>query len=288
MSAHIELIIVQLCFAALAIGAKLALAHVPANALVLARVAGGAVAFFVMARARGSVRVARRDVPAIVGCAVLGVVVNQLLFINGLARTTATNATVIMATIPVFVAALAMVAGRERFRARRVAGGAIAFAGTLALVGIDRFDLSDAHVAGNVMVLVNAMSYAAFLVYSRPLSVRVPALTLVTALFVAAIPFVAPFGVPEWIAFAPAMTAVDAALVAFVVAVTVVAYALNQHALGRADSSLVALYIFIQPILTVAGAVALLGERPGLRTAVTAPIILVGLAIASVREPVTT
>jgi drug/metabolite transporter (DMT)-like permease len=40
--------------------------------------------------------------------------------------------------------------------------------------------------------------------------------------------------------------------------------------------------------LTVLGAVWLLGERPGLRTAVSAPVILVGLAIATVRRPVTT
>ncbi len=79
MNPHVELVIVQLCFAALALGAKLALARVPANALVLARVVGGAVAFFVMARAWGRVRVARRDVPAIVGCAILGVVINQVL-----------------------------------------------------------------------------------------------------------------------------------------------------------------------------------------------------------------
>ncbi len=66
------------------------------------------------------------------------------------------------------------------------------------------------------------------------------------------------------------------------------AYAVNQHALGRADASVVALYIYLQPILTAVGAVTLLGERPGLRTAVSAAVILLGLAVATVGRPVTT
>src|SRR5262249_3248680 len=172
------------------------------------------------------------------------------------------NARVMRATSPVFVAALAMATGREPFRGRRVAGVAVAFAGTLALVGADRFDLTDAHVVGNLMVLVNAMSYAAFLVYLRPLALRVPAMTPGGALFAAAIPFGLPRGVAEWTAFAPAMTGRDGALVLLVVAATVLAYAVNQHAIGRADASVVALYIYLQPILTALGAVVLLGERP--------------------------
>src|SRR5262249_17344002 len=92
---HLELLAVQLLFAGLAIVGTIALRSVPANAAVLVRVAGSAAPLVVLARARGPLRIARRDLPLVVACAILGVAANQLLFMNGLQRTTAVNATVI-------------------------------------------------------------------------------------------------------------------------------------------------------------------------------------------------
>src|SRR5512141_1657443 len=84
----------QVCFGSLPVAGRLALAHVPADGIVITRMTAGAIGFYVWARAIGAIRIARRDWPAIIFCALLGVVGNQMLFMHGLVRSTATNAAV--------------------------------------------------------------------------------------------------------------------------------------------------------------------------------------------------
>jgi drug/metabolite transporter (DMT)-like permease len=274
------------CFAALAVAGKAALATVPPNAIVLWRVGAGALVFLLLARAGGGgVRAEKRDWLRLPACALLGVAANQLLFVNGLSHSTATNASVLGATIPVFTAAVGILSGREKPRARLLAGIGVALAGTLLLVRVDHFSLADDHVAGNLMILANSLCYGTFLVFVRDLAPRYPPMTLVALLFLAATPMVAPFGAADLAHVLSALTPARIGFLLFLLAVpTVGAYALNQRALAQAEASLVAVYVYLQPILATTGAVLLLGERPGWREGAAALLILVGVAIAARRR----
>ncbi len=279
---HAILVAAQLCFAALPVVGRLALAGIPPNAVVYTRLVGGAAIFWVIARARGSVRVARADLPLVALCALMGVGLNQLLFVNGLARSTATNASLLGATSPVFAAVIAVVTGRERFLPRRMLGIAIALAGVLVLVGVEGLSLDATHAIGNLMLVANSLCYALFLLLGRRLSLRYAPMTLVALLFACGTVLLAPLGAPALAAFAPIATARDVAFLAVLVAVpTVGAYSLTQIALRRADASLVASYIYLQPLLATTAAVWLLGERPGPRTAMAAALILAGVAVSA-------
>ena len=286
MSVHLILLIVQVCFASLAVVGKLALKDAPPSAIVLARVAGGALVFYLLARRAGPLRFERRDLPRLVACAFLGVVGNQMGFLHGLARSTATNASVLGTTIPVFTALVAAATGAERLRPARLAGIAVALGGALVLVRVDRFSLSDEHAVGNLMIVANACSYGLFLVAVRPLAARIPPMALVAWLFVFALPVVAIFGVPDWIALAPRLTTRDLGLLAFIIAVpTVGAYSLNQIAIQRADSSVVAVYIYLQPVLAAIGASFLLEEVPDVRTLIAAALIVPGVWLSARSRP---
>jgi drug/metabolite transporter (DMT)-like permease len=249
-------------------------------------VAGGAAVFYAILRARGAVALPeRKDVPRLVACALLGIVLNQYLFLNGLARTTAINASVLGCTIPVFTLLVATLTRIERPTARRFGGIALALAGTLVLVGVDRFDVSEARFLGNVLVVANSLSYGTFLVIVRPLSARYPAMALISWLFAASVPFTALLGAPAWASFAPAITVKDVLLLSYLVAVpTVGAYALNQLAIQRAESSLVAAYVYLQPLIAAVGARFLLGETPSPRTGAAALLIFAGLWTSARRE----
>ena len=62
-----------------------------------------------------------------------------VLFITGLKFTTATNAGILMTSIPVFAAGAAALMGIERITAHRLAGIALSVAGALVLVNPFRF-----------------------------------------------------------------------------------------------------------------------------------------------------
>ena len=282
MNVHVLLLLGQICFAALPVAGRMAmLGHLPAAGIVLVRVIGGALVFSLLAWRRGTLKIARADVPALVGCALIGVAANQELFIQGLARSTATNASVLGSTIPVFTALVAIVLRREPARMRRLVGIAIACAGAALLVGADRLSTSSEHMVGNAMIIANSLSYGTYLVLVRSLADRYDPLGLVALLFIAAIPMVAPLGVVAW-ADAPPLTAGDVGYLVFLVAVpTVAAYGLVQTALRRAEATLVAAYIYLQPVFATIGAIFLLDEQPGVRLFACGALVLAGVFLAA-------
>src|SRR5262249_30868190 len=150
------------------------------------------VVFAILAARRGGLRVHAKDVPLIALCALIGVAANQELYINGLARSTATNAAVLTTTIPVFAALVAIVMRRQPPRVRRLLGIAVACAGAAALVGIDQLSTSSEHVVGSAMLIVNSASYGTYLVVVRPLAERYDPVALLAILFAFALPMVAP------------------------------------------------------------------------------------------------
>ncbi len=67
---------------------------------------------------------------------------------------------------------------------------------------------------------------------------------------------------------------------------TIGTYFLNGIALKSLDSSVVAIFIALQPLVGVAAAVVMLGEIPTLRTVFSGVVILVGTYVATrVKKP---
>lgn len=279
---HLTLLVAQVCFASLPVAGRLAMkGSIGPAGIVLVRMAGGAFVFSLIAWRRGVLKIARKDVPAVIGCAFIGVAANQELFIQGLARTTATNASVLGSTIPVFTVLAAIVIGTEPIRARRLAGIGIASIAVAALVGVDHMSMSRGQLTGTAMVLMSSLGYGAYLVVVRRLAEKYDPLALIAWLFIASVPMVAPLGIAELVR-APALDVGDIGFFAFLIAVpTVAAYGLVQIALRHSEASLVASYIYLQPVFTVLGAMLLLDEQPTLRTLVCGLIAFFGVWLAA-------
>jgi drug/metabolite transporter (DMT)-like permease len=114
---------------------------------------------------------------------VLGHTLYQLFFINGLARTTPANASLLMATSPIFVIIYGRLLGIERTN-RLVWGGiCLSFVGILLLVigGGGDVRLGGTTILGDVLVLAAAMLWAAYTTGSKSLLARYSPLKLTTA-----------------------------------------------------------------------------------------------------------
>lgn len=275
---HAALLFVQLAFAVLPVTAKLIFETVSPYALAWVRVICGALFFGALVRWRGGWGVPWRDALRIAGCGLLGMAANQLLYLGGLERTAAVNASVLITTIPVFTLLLAVLLGHQRVRRAELAGVAIAFAGVLSLVGVEEAELGRS-LLGDAMIVLNCVCYAAFLVLVRPLSRRYGSLPVMAIGFLTASLAVAPFGAPAVSTLAEA-TWLTWLLIAYVVAIpTCASYLINTWALGHATSSQVAIYIYLQPIVGVALAVAVLGETVDARAVVSSLVVLAGISL---------
>jgi drug/metabolite transporter (DMT)-like permease len=278
-SVHLALVAVQLMFASLATVAKVALSQLAPPALILARLLVATLVLcavrFVYSWLRNQhERVALRDLPELGLHALFGVTANMLIFIEGLARTTATNAVVIGTMIPVFTVAVAVAARKERATPARVFGLAVACLGALVIVGAERFDAGHGRLLGNLLVVGNSLSFSIYLVISRRLLTKYHPLTVVSWTFVLGTIGVLPFGgAMLWRQAAQVDESGWLAVVYIALFPTVGTYFLNVYALKRAPASLVAIYIYLQPLVGALLAALKLHERPSPHTFAGAALI---------------
>jgi drug/metabolite transporter (DMT)-like permease len=278
---HVALAGAQAGFALFPIFGKLALVSIPPFALAAIRVVTAAVMLEVVRRLSPEERIVPSDRTRIFLLAFLGVSFNQVLFIFGLSLTTATNTSILISTIPVFTLAAAVLLGREATTPRVIGGMMLAGAGALVLLNAERFEWGSRYFRGDLLILANSLSYSLYLVLSRPILARYRPLAFTSAIFRWGAPPIVLASIPALLRFSPAHVSPTAwwSLAAVIVFCTVIPYFLNSWALARTDASRVAAYVFLQPVIATALAVAVLGERPGWRTAIAAALIFGGLAV---------
>ncbi|MFN2432944.1 MAG: DMT family transporter [Gemmatimonadota bacterium] len=280
---HVVLLVVQVLLASLAISAKLALEELPPAGLVLLRVVGAALTLGLLLRRRLLVLQSARDGWRLALYSLLGVVLNQLLYMQGLSYTTAINANLLITTVPVFTLAIALLLRRERATRAGIAGLTLSLVGALVLIGPGGVDLGPRYALGNAMILLNALSYAAYLVLSKDMLRRYPPLTVTAWVFLFGVVGVLPVGLPALLGVdLIALSTRTWLLVVFIVLVpTAAAYGLSLWALQRADSSVVAMYVYVQPLVTALIAPGVLGERIGWEAVVAAVAIFGGVALVT-------
>jgi drug/metabolite transporter (DMT)-like permease len=248
------------------------------------RVAGASIAFLLVKWLRRGAAVTRpRDLAALAGLSMLGVVLNQSLFLLGVERTTAVHANILITTIPAFTLGVALLLGRERASAAKLAGIALAGAGAIYLGLARGASAAGATVFGDSLVAINSLCYAAYLVLSKDLLKRLEPITVVTYVFLFGTLFMAPVGIPALLKVDGAQLNSKVLLVLlYIIAFpSFLTYLLSIWSLKRTASSLVAMYVYVQPIVTALVAPAVLGERMTARSAVASLIIFTGLALAT-------
>jgi drug/metabolite transporter (DMT)-like permease len=282
---HAALLVVQMAFAGGAVEGKLAMRPLASGgggvdpfALAMARMAGAAVFFQVLARFRRSGPLPLRDHARLVGLSLLGIVLNQTLYLVGLRLTTAFAAALLGATIPVFTAALAVVLRVEKPAARTAVGLALAFGGVLWLTGVGSLDV------GATVIAINCLSYALYIVLAKPVLARVGALTLVTWAFTWGAVMLAPVGALRLAAGVTEWGARSWTLVAFMIACpTIIAYLANAWALERSTPTMVTIYIYLQPLLAALLQWVQMREPLSRRALVASALILAGVAVVTSR-----
>ena len=286
---HVALLAVQVIFGTWPVVGKIALRAVPSTGLVAIRVGGAAVSFLLLTGLRGRlVRPAGRDAARLVLYSLLGVVFNQFLYVKGLSLSTAVNAALLNATIPVFTLLVGALLGRDRLTLRVTLGTFVAAAGVVYLIDPLRADFGGDAMRGKLLLVANTFCYGAYLAVSQDVFRRYGALTAMTWLFAIGALAAVPFGGYNLVQvdFASVGLFIWLALVYTVLVQTVGAYYLNAWALERVSPSTVAVYIYLQPLFAFVFAPLVLGagETPGLRHAVATLLIFAGVAVVTLRR----
>ena len=274
----------QIFFGTWPIVGKIALRTLPSTGLVALRVAGATLAFLCLRRLTARPRITQRsDYARLALYSLLGVVLNQFLYVKGLALSTVINATILSTTIPIAALLVSILMGRERPAPRIFIGMLVAACGVVYLINPAHADFSRDTMIGNLLLILNTLAYGAYIAVSQDLIKRYGALTVITWIFLFGSVATLPVG-GYYLAQTP-LTHLSASLwfaIAYIILVpTVGAYYLNAWALGRVAPSTVAIYIYLQPLIAFAFAPLLLGERLNSRTWLAALLIFAGVALVT-------
>ncbi len=282
---HVALVTVQVMFGTWPIFGKIVLRSMSSISLVGLRICGAALVLTLFRRQFDQlVRLPRRILAWIVLSSLLGVVLNQLLFVKGLSFTTAINASLITTTIPVFTLAVSIALGYERLSLRHVLGIGLAAAGVIYLVDPLRASFSAQTTLGNILIVINSFSYGAYIAVSRDLFRRYGALDVITWIFLVGAIITLPFAGFAWtgdeLSAVPFTTWL---IVAYIVLFpTVAAYYLNSWAVIRVSPGIVAIYVYLQPLLAFGFAPMILGESWNSRTLVACALIFAGVGVVTI------
>jgi drug/metabolite transporter (DMT)-like permease len=219
-----------------------------------------------------------RDQMKLAGLSLLGIVINQMLFLKGLQKTTPGTAALLAVTIPASTFAISALVGRERPTVRSLLGLGCAALGVLVLTGVRRVD------EGALLIAVNCSFYGAYVVFSRSVVQRLTAFTVVTWIFTWGTVLFAPLGLRPMTQMVQDAHGWGALFLVYVVIVpTVIAYWINAWALGRTSASLVTIYVLLQPLLAAALAYLQLGTPLVPNFILAGALVTAGLVLVAFR-----
>ncbi len=253
-------------------------------ALVFLRVIGAAILFWILSIFVKTQKVEKADLKKMMWLAVFGVVVNQVFFIYGLSLTHPINSAIIMISNPIVVFVFTLIILKERITFLKVSGLSIAVGGALMLLLFKgNFETGSETIAGDLMTLVNSVSWAIFVVMVKPIMMKYETVTVMRWLFLFGSIYMLPIGLYDtigthWINFTP--HAVFATLFV-IIATTFFAYLLNIYGLRSLSPSVVSAYIYLQPFLASIFAIMMGEDKLTPIKIVSGILIILGLYLVS-------
>jgi len=256
-----------------------------AMGLAQLRLTGAALLFaalFLAWPGRPELRLTRRQWLVLTGVAFNGITLNQICFINGLARTSVAHTGLIVALGPVMVLALSCLMRLEPLTLPKFLGMLISFAGVAILTLGGEEVGTAAHWQGDLIVLAGSASFAYYTIQVKEIANRYDALTLNTLTFALGSLLMIPFAARSVhnIRWASVTLSAWGGLGFMIVLGTVVAYLFYAFALTELSASRVAAFAYLQPVVAALLGAWLLRERITPRVVAGGALILLGVFLA--------
>ncbi len=227
---------------------------------ILLRVFGATILFWLISFFGPTEKIQLKDFLRIIAAALFGVALNMLTFFKGLNFTSPISAAVIMVTTPIIVLILSTIIMKEKMVKRKIFGILLGLFGTgfLILYGKSIGNAANAPL-GNLLVFINAVSYAFYLILVKKLMDKYNAFTFVKWIYTFGLLMVLPFGWSEYqeIQWTTIPTYILWEIVFVVLFTTFFTYLFNLVSMRELKPTTVAVFIYLQPLFATVFAMSL-------------------------------
>ncbi len=259
--------------------------HIPSFALTLMRVSGAAVVFWIFSFFVQKEKIQKGDYFKFFIAALFGIAINMMSFLKGLSYTSPISASVLMITAPIFVMIFSFLFLKNPITKYKIIGVLLGMAGAVILILYGKkSEFSGTHPAlGNLLVVLNAISYALYLILAKPLLRKYNPVTFAKWLYTFGLLLIIPFSVNEFLHLKWELIPMEIHLkIAFVVLFsTVFTYLFNLIALKELKPTTMSVFIYLQPLIASIFAMAMGADKLTPVKIIAAAFILLGVYLVN-------
>lgn len=287
ITAHIALLLTNLFFAINLSAAKhlTSLQLAKPFGLNVVRVGVSVILFWILFLFKPvKVTIEKQDKIRLFWCALTGIAINQLLFLKGLSLTYPIHASLLMLTTPILIVFIAAWVLKEKIGLNKIAGLILGIAGAAILVTAKASAaLGDNVILGDVMIIINAISYTIYFILVKPLMLKYNSVVIIRWIFTIGLVMVLPFGWTEFTAIQwSTFNSVDMWCMGLVVVTgTFLAYLFNIYGIKVLGPAAAGFYIYTQPFFATGIAMIFLKESLPLYKIIAAIFIFTGVYFAN-------
>ncbi len=259
--------------------------HIPSFALTLMRVSGAAVVFWIFSFFTKKEKIQKGDYRKFFIAALFGIAINMMSFLKGLSYTSPISASVLMITAPIFVMVFSFLFLKNPITKYKVAGVLLGMAGATVLILYGKkSEFSGSNPAlGNLLVVLNAISYAFYLILAKPLLQKYNPITFAKWLYTFGLILILPFSISEFMQLKWEAIPMEIHFkIAFVVLFsTVFTYLFNLIALKELKPTTMSVFIYLQPLIASVFAMIMGADRLTPVKIIAAALILIGVYLVN-------
>lgn len=228
----------------------------------------------------------QRDWIYVLFLSIVGIAGHNLLQAFGLLYTTAINTGWIIAIQPIFITLTARLFLGEGITVRKIIGIVIGFSGIFLIVSKGVFSLSlfrFSSTFGDLLVLLSALTWTAFTVGGRGFLSRFPPLVTITPIMMVGCLITLPLSAVkgEWNILFHLSLSGWMGILFLGIFCSGLAYFYWYSALEKRDSSIIGMYLYLEPLVTLMGARLLLGEEVNWITLMGGGMTFMGVYLAT-------
>jgi drug/metabolite transporter (DMT)-like permease len=233
---------------------------------------------------KSSARIEKKHIGRFLLCGLTGVAVNQTLFIKGLTLTSTIHASLLILATPLVITVIAFWALKERLNLTKGMGLLLGISGSVLLIASkESSQHASNYLLGDILVLVNSISYAAYFILVKPLMRVYSPLHVIRWVFVFGFLMILPFGWQEVVEIQWSQFGVlhFLSLFAIIFTGTFLAYYFTAYGLQHLGAGITGTYIYTQPFFAVLISIIVLSEVLTWQKMVAAALIFSGVFLVN-------
>jgi drug/metabolite transporter (DMT)-like permease len=268
------------------ISIKIAVSEIPPTTMALIRFTIASILLLaILKRVEPNIKIDKKDIPQILLGGVLGITLYFCFENLGVKLTTASNASLIVTTVPIIAITLDVVFYHGRVSILKLVGIGMAIIGTyLSVTANGNIDINSKNFVGNMLMVGAMLSWALYTLVNKSLQGKYSGVFLTTYQTVFGTLCLIPlslFEYREWQFF----SFVSFCNVLFLaVCCSVCCYVLYLYVLKRLDVTITTLYLNLVPVVGVVSGYLILNERVQLIQLVGGALTIIAIIIVNFEQ----